>query len=166
MKIDLQYRESQDIRSPWPVSWYCHQARITLRNLFPLSEDNLKSPSTLFIKMFSKQQRSSALWTRLAYLFAAFWLLSCLHSGLVTGSPTHLLTRQDDDTLPDDPNDVDDPVAAGDPVPTEDKYPDLESCRSSCSVVADKSLFYSQVGSHKKILKRTRVISKRTLTSC
>ena len=100
--------------------------------------------------MFPKQGRSSALWTRVAYLLAAFWLVSCLQSAVVTGSPTHLLARQDDDTLPDDPNDVDDPVAAGDPVPTEDKYPSLEDCRSKCSVEKDKSLFYSQVGPHEE----------------
>ena len=101
--------------------------------------------------MFSKHQRSSVLWTRLAYLLAAFWLVACLQNAVVTGSPTHLVARQDDDTLPDDPNDVDDPVAAGDPVPTEDKYPSLDDCRSKCNVEQDKSVFYSQVGPHEDI---------------
>ena len=101
--------------------------------------------------MFSKHERSSVLWTRLAYLLAVFWLVACLQSAAVTGSPTNLVARQDDDTLPDDPNDVDDPVAAGDPVPTEDKYPSLDECRNNCNVDKDKSLFYSQVGPHEEI---------------
>ena len=88
--------------------------------------------------------------------------MACLQSAVVIGSPTRLVSLQDDDILPDDPNDVDDPVAAGDPVPTEDKYPSLDDCRSNCNVNVDKSLFYSQVGVYTDI--PARFASQESLT--
>ncbi|KAL8856630.1 MAG: hypothetical protein Q9178_006786 [Gyalolechia marmorata] len=95
------------------------------------------------------QRRSSALWARLAYILAAFVLVGCLQSAVVSASPTRLLSRQNDEILPNDPQDTDDIGSSGspfDPAPLEDKYPLLPECRDKCKVDKDKSLFYSQVG--------------------
>lgn len=104
--------------------------------------------------MSTIQRRQSALWTRLLCLLAAFFLLGCLQSAVVSASPTRLVIRQDGDSLPDDPGDVDPIQITGspfDPAPLEDKedkYPRLDECREKCSVAKDKSVFYSQVGKH------------------
>ncbi|MCJ1425220.1 hypothetical protein MMC29_003108 [Sticta canariensis] len=88
------------------------------------------------------------------YIFAQspFLLVGILHGNIVSAAPV----PQDGDpgSSVDDPEWNDDIAGGGgdplstDPSTLEDKYPDLEECRSKCSVAADVSLFYSKVGKH------------------
>ncbi|KAL9013712.1 MAG: hypothetical protein Q9173_001593 [Seirophora scorigena] len=100
--------------------------------------------------MLITQRRSSTPWTRLAYFLAAFVLVGCLHSAVVSASPTRIIGRQDDEVLPNDDQGTDNVGSSGAPfdavVPLEDKYPTFKECQEKCSVAKDKSLFFSQVG--------------------
>ena len=102
--------------------------------------------------MYILRGRASSILSRSTYLVAAFLLVGILHGNIVSAAPVP--QDSDPDSSVDDPEWNDDiPGGGGDPFSTdpstlEDKYPDLDECRSKCSVAADVSLFYSKVGKH------------------
>ncbi|MCJ1469288.1 hypothetical protein MMC07_007921 [Pseudocyphellaria aurata] len=100
------------------------------------------------------RRRAGKILSRSSCLLATFLLMGILHSNIASALPA----PQDDgiDTSIDDPEWNDDTAGGGgdpfslDPSTLEDKYPDLDECRSKCSVAADVSLFYSKVGPHEE----------------
>lgn len=75
---------------------------------------------------------------RIIYLITAF-----LFATIVLAAP---IDPQDEPDANPEPSVI--ISASGGPITLEDKYPTLEKCREKCSIEADKSLFYSQVGKH------------------
>ena len=102
--------------------------------------------------MLLSKGRSESLLARLTYLIATYLVIGILHSQIVSAVP--MPQEGEADSSVDDPGWNDDISGGGgdpfstDPSTLEDKYPDLDECRSKCSVGTDHSLFYSKVGKH------------------
>lgn len=104
--------------------------------------------------MYVLRGHAGSMFSRSAYLIATFLLVGILHSNIVSAVPVP--QDGDVDSSVDDPEWNDDTAGGGgdpfspDPSTLEDKYPDIDGCRSACSVAADVSLFYSKVGRHEE----------------
>ena len=104
--------------------------------------------------MYILRARAGSILSRSTYLIATFLLLGILNAKIVSAVPVP--QDGDIDSSVDDPDWNDDKAGGGgdpfstDPSTLEGKYPDIDECRSKCSVAADVSLFYSKVGRHEE----------------
>lgn len=102
--------------------------------------------------MYILRGRAGPILSRSTYLIATLLLVGILNANIVSAVPVP--QDGDIDSSVDDPDWNNDTAGGGgdpfstDPSTLADKYPDIDECRSKCSVAAGVSLFYSKVGPH------------------